>query len=90
MGSDGRVSWPGLKALRERVAGTSNEVVLSEWRFEGDIDTFAARVIESNSHLEYKRVCEHCAKPFMSGQKKGRFCSGACRLKAHRAKQAEA
>lgn len=37
-----------------------------------------------------KRVCAHeaCAKPFRTNQAKRRYCSDACRVASHRARQA--
>jgi hypothetical protein len=33
------------------------------------------------------RECEQCGKPFTAGRADARYCSGACRVRAHRARQ---
>lgn len=37
--------------------------------------------------LQYKQICKHCGKEFMSSSKNAKYCSDSCKQKNYRARQ---
>lgn len=51
-------------------------------------DGFTSRLVPASAPWQWPRVCVICDKPFLAGQKKGKYCSSSCRVRAHRASKA--
>ena len=57
----------------------------------GDVDDEEVDPLGQNEQITpcSRRVCEHCDEAFTAHRAHARYCSGACRVAAHRARQAE-
>lgn len=50
---------------------------------------FQTETVERQKRIGWRIVCEACGDTFPAVRRDARYCSNACKLRAHRAKKAD-